>query len=132
MLIVGFPGEDETEFQETLTFLGRCAFSAVHVFPYSRRPGTKAADYPDQVTREEKARRVRLASAAAGETARAYRAGLVGSVLSVLFETQKGEICTGHAENYVEVSVPGSGLRGLVKKVKITGLQGENLVGVVL
>ena len=131
-LIVGFPGEDEAEFQETLAFLGRCAFSAVHVFPYSRRPGTKAADYPEQVTREEKARRVKLASAAAGETARAYRAGLVGSVLSVLFETQKGEICIGHAENYVEVSVPGSGLRGLVKKVKITGLQGENLVGVVL
>ncbi len=131
-LIVGFPGEDREEFSQTLAFLGRCAFSAVHVFPYSRRPGTKAADYPDQVTRAEKARRVRLASAAAGETARAYRAGLVGSVLHVLFETQKGEICTGHAENYVEVSVPGSELRGLVKKVKITGLQGENLVGVVL
>ncbi|MBR6207793.1 MAG: tRNA (N(6)-L-threonylcarbamoyladenosine(37)-C(2))-methylthiotransferase MtaB [Oscillospiraceae bacterium] len=131
-LIVGFPGEDEAEFRETLDFLRRCAFAAVHVFPYSRRPGTRAADFPDQVSREEKARRVAAASALAAETGRAYRAGLVGATLSVLFETERDGICLGHAENYAEVAVPGTKFRGLVKKVKITGIQGEKLVGVAL
>ena len=48
-LIVGFPGETEEEFQQTLTFLQRCAFAAMHIFPYSKRPGTPAAKMPGQV-----------------------------------------------------------------------------------
>ena len=131
-LITGFPGETEEEFAATLALLEKCAFSAVHVFPYSLRPGTKAAEMPDQVEKAEKARRVRRAKAAAERTGRAYRAGCVGRTLSVLFETETEGECVGHAENYVPVAVPGTGLRGLVKKVKITGVRGEMLVGVVL
>ena len=48
-LIVGFPGETEEEFQQTLTFLHRCAFAAMHIFPYSKRPDTPAAKMPGQV-----------------------------------------------------------------------------------
>ncbi len=131
-LIAGFPGETEEEFAATLAFLEKCAFSAVHVFPYSVRPGTRAADMPDQVAKGEKASRVRRAKAVAARTGRAYRAGCVGRTLSVLFETEGEGECTGHGENYVPVAVPGTGLRGLVKKVKITGVRGEMLVGVVL
>ena len=131
-LIAGFPGETEEEFAATLAFLEKCAFSAVHVFPYSIRPGTKAASMPGQVEKAEKARRVRRAAVAAERTGRAYRAGCVGKTLSVLFETETEGECVGHGENYVPVAVPGTALRGLVKKVKITGVRGEMLVGVVL
>ena len=131
-LIVGFPGETEEEFAATLAFLEKCAFSAIHVFPYSVRPGTRAADMPDQVEKAEKAARVRRAKAVAFRTGKAYRAGCVGRTLSVIFETEEAGECVGHGENYVPVAVAGTGLRGLVKKVKITGVRGEMLVGVVL
>ena len=51
-LIVGFPGETEEEFAQTLTFVERCAFTAMHIFPYSRRTGTPAADLPGQAPRD--------------------------------------------------------------------------------
>ena len=131
-VIAGFPGEDEREFGETLAFLERCGFAAIHAFPYSLRPGTKAADMPDQVEREEKARRVRKLRRLAGKTGGEYRLRQVGQIREVLFETERDGRCLGHTENYLEAEVPGTELRGLVKKVKITGVQGEMLVGVVL
>ena len=66
-LIAGFPGETEEELRETLEFIRRCAFAALHVFPYSRRPGTKADAMPGQLTRAVKEERARLAHAAALE-----------------------------------------------------------------
>ena len=131
-LICGFPGETEEEFASTLSFLEVCAFSAMHIFPYSVRPGTKAAAMPGQVAREEKASRCRRAQKTAERMRQAYLASRAGSTAEVLFETEKDGICYGHAENYTEVSVKGSGLRGLVKKVKITAVDGQRLVGSVL
>ncbi len=131
-LITGFPGETEEEFRETLSFLRRCAFSAVHIFPYSLRPGTAAAAMPDQLPKHIKAERAERAAAVAAETERAYLQSCLGSTLSVLFETQDGRECRGHAGNYREVAVEGSGLRGLVKSVKITDIRGKMLVGVAL
>ena len=64
-LIVGFPGETEEEFHETLHFLRRCAFSQLHIFPYSRRQGTPAADLPGQVPETEKRQRAQQAAAVA-------------------------------------------------------------------
>ena len=131
-LIAGFPGETEEELRETLEFIRRCAFAALHVFPYSRRPGTKADAMPGQLTRAVKEERARLAHAAALETRREYLAGCVGKTLSVLFETEADGMSIGHAENYAEVSAAGSGLRGLVKNVKISAVSGEMLVGAVV
>jgi len=87
---------------------------------------------PDQVEREEKARRVRKLRRLAGKTGGEYRLRQVGQIREVLFETERDGRCLGHTENYLEAEVPGTELRGLVKKVKITGVQGEMLVGVVL
>ena len=129
-LICGFPGETEEEFEATLAFLETCAFSAVHVFPYSIRPGTRAAEMPGQLEKAEKARRTRRAQAVAKKTGKAYLASCVGQILPVLFEREQDGVCTGHGDNYAEVSVSGEALRGLVKNVKITGIQGEMLVGV--
>ena len=131
-LICGFPGETEEEFAATLAFIEKCAFSAMHIFPYSVRPGTKAADMPGQLTREEKASRCRRARSVADRTRRAYLASCVGRTLEVLFETEKDGVSVGHGENYIEVKVSAAGLRRLVKKVKITAAEGEMLVGTVL
>ena len=131
-LICGFPGETEEEFAATLSFIEKCAFSAMHIFPYSARPGTKAAAMPDQVTKEAKAARCRSARAVAARTRRAYLASCVGREVQVLFETEQADASVGHSENYLEVTVPGTGLRGLVKKVKISALDGQMLVGTVL
>ena len=74
-LIVGFPGETEEEFDQTLDFVRRCAFSAMHIFPYSRRTGTPAATLPGQVPKAEKearARRARLEQYRAAEDGRVF------------------------------------------------------------
>lgn len=63
---------------------------------------------------------------------RQYRAACLGRTIPVLFERQAEGVCTGHGDNYVEVSAPGEGLRGLVRNVKITGMEGKMLVGVIV
>jgi threonylcarbamoyladenosine tRNA methylthiotransferase MtaB len=73
-VIVGFPGETETDFEESLSFVKHIEFSHVHVFKYSRRPGTKAADMPDQVSEEEKNRRSKLMIEVAGVGAKSFLA----------------------------------------------------------
>ena len=132
-LICGFPGETQEEFASTLAFIEKCAFSAMHIFPYSLRPGTKAADMPGQLSREEKAERCRAAQAVADRMRRDYLLAQQGRVLEVLFETRESDgLWYGHAENYTEAAAAGEDLRGLVKKVKITALRDNILVGSVL
>ena len=128
-LITGFPGETEEEFQQTLDFIQKCAFSAMHIFPYSRRPGTPADKMPGQLTAAVKSRRAAEAHALAERMRGEYLASCVGKTLEVLFETEENGLSTGHASNYAEVSAPGTGLRGLVKNVQITGVSGQMLVG---
>ncbi|MBO4832113.1 MAG: tRNA (N(6)-L-threonylcarbamoyladenosine(37)-C(2))-methylthiotransferase MtaB [Oscillospiraceae bacterium] len=128
-LIVGFPGETEEEFGETMDFIRGCAFSAMHVFPYSPRPGTPAADMPGQISRQTKHERARIAGAAAHEMKRAFLESCIGSVQNVLFETESGGWSRGHAGNYAEVSVNTSGLHNRVLPVLITGVNGDILLG---
>lgn len=85
-LIVGFPGETEAEFTQTLAFLNRCAFASVHVFPYSVRKGTRAASMPGQLSRQEKAARAARAKQAAAALSEAYRKGFVGQHMQALPE----------------------------------------------
>ena len=128
-LITGFPGETEADHEATLAFIEKCAFSAMHVFPYSRRPGTPADKMPGQLTAAVKSRRAAEAHALAERMRGEYLASCVGKTLEVLFETEENGLSTGHASNYAEVSAPGTGLRGLVKNVQITGVSGQMLVG---
>ena len=129
-LIVGFPGETEEEFSQTLDFIQTCAFSAMHIFPYSRRTGTPAAAMPEQVSNAVKEERTHRAGAVAREMHRAWLESWVGQTLPVLFEEEKDGLWRGHAPNYTEVFVSGEGLHNAVKEVTITGLQGEGLLGV--
>ncbi len=128
-LIVGFPGETEEEFARTLKFLRRCAFSSMHIFPYSRRPGTPAASMAGQVPSAVKEARARRAAAVAAELERAYLERLVGSVQPVLFEEEKDGAWQGHAPNYVLVRAKGEDLHNVLRGVRIAGVEGTALTG---
>lgn len=128
-LITGFPGETQGDHETTLSFLREIAFSQVHVFPYSRRPGTKADAMPEQLSHKVKNARAHEAQAVADETRRAYLETQIGRVLSVQFETERGGRWFGHAENYCTVAVTGEDLHAVVRNVQITGVEGETLVG---
>ena len=102
-LIVGFPGETEEEFAQTLAFLRRCAFSAMHIFPYSKRPGTPAASMPDQIPNAVKEARAREAAAVAAQMERQYLGQWKRA--EVLFEEEKDGLWWGHTTRYCKVGV---------------------------
>ena len=119
-MIVAFPGETEEEFLQSLDFIRKCAFADMHIFPYSRRPGTPADKMPGQHNNATKEARSRAAIAVAGEMSRAYRENLIGKTLEVLFEEKDGEYFTGHAPNYVKVYFEGEDLHNKIRTVTVT------------
>ena len=131
-LIVGFPGEEEADFRESLAFVEQCGFSALHIFPYSRRPGTPADKMAGQVPAGEKKRRAAQAALVADALRPAYWARQVGRTFPVLFEEEKGGLWQGHAPNYVPVRVSGSALHNAVRPVRITAVGEDSLLGELL
>ena len=130
-LITGFPGETEEEFTQTLTFIEKCGFAAMHIFPYSIRPGTKAAAMP-QLTAAVKEERAARAAQVAHRMHQTYLEGCVGRTYPVLFEQEKDGLYTGHAPNYMAVAVQGSEFHNQVREVTITACNGETLSGVLV
>ena len=128
-LITGFPGETEEEFAQTLAFIEKCGFAAMHIFPYSVRPGTKAAAMPDQCTAAVKERRAARAAETAERMKQAYLRGCVGQTYPVLFEQEKGGLYVGHAPNYCQVGVRGEDLHNEVHGVRIVGFTEDMLTG---
>ena len=128
-LIVGFPGETEEHHNETLEFIKKCGFSSMHIFPYSKRPGTKAAQMDGQLPNAIKAKRASEAQKLASNMEDAFLESCIGKELSVLFETEDNEMSIGHAANYTQVCVNNGHLRKLVENVKITGIIDKMLVG---
>ena len=129
-LITGFPGETEEEFQETLAFIQACGFARMHIFPYSQRPGTPAAEM-EQIPKGLRVQRARRAAELAASMRRAYLEECVGGTEEVLFEQPAGEagLFSGHAPNYAEVLAAGEGLHNQIRSVKITRTDGEILFG---
>ena len=108
--ICGFPGESEEDFVRSCGFLEEVGFLRVHVFPYSRREGTPAYDFPQQVHEREKQARSRRMHDRAEEIRRAVLAGLEGSEDQVLLETPvSATVFTGYTRLYVPVSVSAPG-----------------------
>lgn len=128
-LITGFPGETGEEFAQTLAFIERCGFAAMHIFPYSVRPGTKAAAMPDQCTAAVKEQRAARAAETAERMKQAYLRGCVGQTYPVLFEQEKNGLYVGHAPNYCQVGVRGEDLHNAVRNVKIEAVDGDMLIG---
>ena len=128
-MIVAFPGETEEEFAQSLAFIRKCGFADMHIFPYSRRPGTPADKMPGQHPNAVKEQRSRAAIAVAEEMSRAYRETLIGTTQSVLFEEPEDGFFTGHAPNYVKVYVEGADLHNQIRNVTITGLYKDGVMG---
>ena len=131
-MIVAFPGETEEEFSQSLAFIRKCGFADMHIFPYSRRPGTPADKMPDQHNNDTKESRSRAAIAVAEEMSLAYRENLIGTVHEVLFEEPEEGLFAGHAPNYVKVYVQGENLHNQIRKVNITALHNEGLLGTIV
>ena len=106
-LMVGFPGESREDFLETVEFARRARFLDAHVFAYSRREGTPAADYPDQIPEDEKHLRSEELIKASHEVRDSLLSEIVdgGEPLSVIAEThRKDGTVSAHSDTYVEVS----------------------------
>ena len=131
-MIVGFPGETEEEFQQSLEFLPRCGFAHMHIFPYSRREGTPAAAMPDQVPKQVKAERAAGAAAAAEELRLRYNTAMLGTVAEVLFEQTEDGLFTGHAPNGVKVYAEGEALHNELRRVLLRELRKDGVFGVLL
>ena len=129
-MIVAFPGETEEEFAESLAFIRKCGFADMHIFPYSRRPGTPADKMPGQNSNAVKEDRSRRAIAVAEEMKAAFLARMAGTVQEVLFEENEGAYAVGHTPNYIKVYMESEPLRGQLEQVRLTepymdGMKGE-------
>jgi len=128
-MIVAFPGETEEEFAQSLAFIRKCRFADMHIFPYSRRPGTPADKMPGQHNNATKEERSHAAIAVAREMSEAYRDALVGTTHAVLFEEAEGEFFTGHAPNYIKVYVRSENLHNEIRSVRFTEVYQDGMIG---
>ena len=131
-VIVGFPGESEDEFADSLAFVASASFAKVHAFPFSPREGTAAASLPDQIPPEvRKQRMARLLEAAeAGEVA--FRRAHLGSRATVLWERPRGSMGHGLTDNYLRVfSAAAAGLSRQLTEVELVALTEGGVVGTI-
>ena len=131
-LMVGFPGEGEREFEETLDFCRTARFLDAHVFAYSRRPGTLAATFDGQVEESVKHARSRRLIALKNEIRDGILDGICreGAPLSVLFETEEGGWLTGHADTFFEVKMQAPARDACGKILSVRPVRAED--GVIL
>lgn len=110
-IIAGFPGETEDDHASTLAFVTSCGFSGINVFPYSKRKGTPAADYPDQVSKHVKAQRVKDLLRVARVSQEAFDSGFIGKPVEVLIEWIDPQgYAIGHTPQYIQVQLPAIGV----------------------
>lgn len=130
-VMVGFPGETEEDFESSRCFVEKVGFARAHVFPYSKRKGTKAADAPEQINPAEKERRAALMSETAAGTQKAFLESQIGMVQEVLFERLRHGYLEGYTKNYTSVRVmtDDSSLSGQIKKVKLISVGKDYCVG---
>ena len=132
-LIVGFPGETEENFKETLNTLHELKFSAIHVFPFSKRTGTPAAMYPNQITNEEKKKRVHRVQELEKKISKEFRCEFLNKIVHVLAENKKEEYFEGFSDEYIRVTIKGENVkRGHLYSVIVEEVTDEGLIGRVI
>ena len=134
-VMVGFPGETEQEFAESLRFVSDIGFAKVHVFPYSRRSGTVADTMPDQLTTADKERRTRIMIDETYKKSCEFLNSQIDSVCEVLFERPDSRgMYEGYTKNYTLVSVDpqGADLSGRCLNVRITDVDNDRCIGVLI
>lgn len=129
-VIVGFPSETKEDFEETLSFVREIDFASGHVFPYSIRKGTPAAKMSNQLTKEEKHRRVKELISVFDLLEEKYYKNYLGKIVDVIPETYEQGMLTGHTDNYLKVKFNGcNNLIGNNVCVKVDNYQNKILFG---
>lgn len=129
-VMVGFPGETEEEFEESLRFVRRIGFSRAHVFAYSRRRGTVADRMPHQIPSAVKTERSHRMIAASADSAAQYAAEYIGKTVDVLLETPLDDgVVDGHTDTYLCVRVHTDRRGGDIVPVTIIATEGDILIG---
>ncbi len=132
-IIVGFPGETEKEFNETLEFVREINFSRIHVFKYSIREGTKAATFENQVDEKIKAERSKKLINLAEELAQNFMQHMVGETVSVLIEKKSEDIYEGYTTNYIRTVVESStDIDNKIIQVKVIKANNDFITGSLL
>ncbi len=123
-IIVGFPGESEKNFNETVEFIKECQFSYIHIFPYSARKGTPAACFDMQIEKSVKKARVLKLEEEMLNIRHKILTDNIGKTFNVLLETQEDGYIDGYTENYLKVKIKNSdtSLSGKIRQVKIVSV----------
>ena len=121
-VIVGFPGETEELFNETIETVKKIGFAKIHVFPYSKRNGTVAATLENQVPENIKKERVHKLLSVSKDLENNYMNKFIGKVITFLPEIEKDGYIIGHTGNYLLVKVPGTkdDLNKIIKVILIS------------
>ena len=129
-LIVGFPGETDKNFDETINFIQSQPFSKIHVFPYSARVGTVAAKLPNQITSQVKKFRAGQALEISRAKAKNFYERFIGKTVEIIAETSEGGLVDGLTKNYIRVYTPDKNIQlGEVIKIHIEQLYKDGVTG---
>ena len=130
-VMVGFAGETENDFRESLDFVKEIGFEKVHVFPYSIRKGTRAEKFDGHLDAEIKDERCKIMIEETEKIRRAYMESQLGRTYSVIFETSDSEgYLTGHTANFIPVKVKApEKLRGEMRDVLLTEIGEDFCIG---
>lgn len=129
-IIVGFPGETEEEFAKTYEFLKKIKFYKMHIFKYSIRKGTKAAEMENQISPELKEERSHKLLELSDKNEEEYLKSYIGKNLNVLFEEEANGFYKGHTANYLMVKTKSKeNIENEILTVKVKGIENLELVG---
>lgn len=128
-VIVGFPGETEEDFLDTINFCKKIKFTKIHVFPYSRRKGTKADLMDEQIPENIKKERVKRLIEVSNNLEQQYLDSFISKTVLVLIEENKDGYSIGHTGNYLKVKIPGAIKANEIVSVKIKKIENLELVG---
>jgi len=129
-IMVGFPGETDAEFAKTCAFLEKVSFSAAHIFKYSRRKGTPADRFPNQVLSEVKAERSKKVKEITDKSQLCFMQKFIGTRMEVLFEQRQGAYFEGKTDNYMNVLVKTDrDLSGIYKTVLLKQIKNGSFIG---
>ncbi len=132
-IMVGFAGETELEFEQSLKFAEKIGFEKVHVFPYSQRKGTRAAEFPDQIEKAVKEERAHKMIALTNRIRADFLKAQIGKTVEVLAETKdENGCCTGYTANYTPVKILSGAECGEYYKIKITAADDDSCEGEII
>lgn len=132
-IIVGFPGETEDDFSDTVRYTEKTGFMKAHVFPFSPREGTPAYNYKEKVSNKIKAKRCKILQEHCDQIRSDFMNTLIGRTEEVLFESPKNSMQHGYTKNYAPVLVQSpTPLTGEIRKVLITAVENDFCIGELL